>query len=78
MDRRPRVSVHVDVDLWDPATFASGIPYEEFAVLRSEAPIAWHEEHPRREGGRSGPGFWCVTTHADVQTVSTQPDIYLS
>jgi len=78
MDKRPLVRDHVDVDLWDPATFAAGIPYDDFAVLRAEAPVAWHEEHPRREGGRSGPGFWCITTHADIQTVSSQPEVFSS
>ena len=78
MTRRPLVQDHVDVNLWDPATFAAGIPYEAFATLRKEAPVAFHAEPPRREGGREGPGFWCITTHADVTAVSTNPGTFSS
>jgi cytochrome P450 len=42
------------------------------------APVAWHEEAPRRPGGRSGPGFWCVTRHADIHAVSVDTDTYSS
>jgi cytochrome P450 len=76
--RGPLVHDHVDVDLWDPATFAAGMPDDAFAVLRRDAPVAWHPEKPRREGGHSGPGFWCITTHADIQTVSMKPEVFSS
>ncbi len=76
--RWPLVSDHVDVDLWDPATFAAAMPDEAFGLLRGDAPVAWHNERPRREGGHAGPGFWCITTHADIQTVSMQPDVFSS
>ncbi len=78
MSRRPLVQDHVDVNLWDPATFAAGIPYDAFATLRSEAPVAFHPEPSRREGGREGPGFWCLTRHADVHAVSTDPETFSS
>lgn len=68
----------MDVDLWNPATFRHGPPYDAFTTLRREAPVAWHPEPPRREGGRPGPGFWCVTRHADVQTVSKDPATFSS
>jgi cytochrome P450 len=76
--RRPLVHDHVDVDLWDSATFAASMPDDAFVVLRRDAPVAWHPEKPRREGGHSGPGFWCITTHADIQTVSMQPELFSS
>ncbi len=76
--RAPAAADHIDVDLWDPATFRDGPPYEAFAALRERAPVAWHRERPRREGHAEGPGFWCVTTHADVHDVSTNPDIFSS
>ncbi len=77
-DRFPRVADHVDVDLWDPANFAAGMPDDAFTTLRRDAPVAWHDERPRREGGHAGPGFWCITTHADVQAVSMQPETFSS
>ncbi len=75
---RPLVHDHVDVNLWDPATFAAGIPYEAFATLRREAPVAFHPEPARREGGKTGPGFWCITSHEDIKTVSTDPETFSS
>lgn len=75
---RPLVADHVDVDLFDPATFAAGVPHEAFARLRSTAPVAFHTEGPKRTGGRPGPGFWCVTTHRHVHEVSTRPEVFSS
>ena len=40
--------------------------------------MAFHPERPRREGGKEGPGFWCITRHHDVQTVSKDPDTFSS
>lgn len=77
-DRRPFAPDYIDVDLWSPATFKGGPPYRAFATLRREAPVAWHPEPPRRAGGRPGPGFWCVTKHTDILTVSTDPETYSS
>jgi hypothetical protein len=34
-----------------------------FAVLRREAPVYRHAE-------ADGPGFWCITKHADVRYCS--------
>jgi len=49
--------------LADPDFFAAGPPYELFAQLRSEEPVAWTPE-------ADGPGFWSVTRHADIVSVS--------
>ncbi len=76
--RGPYAPDYIDVDLWSPATFASGPPYDAFRTLRTEAPVAWHPEPPRRAGGKEGPGFWCVTTHADITAVSVDPGTYSS
>ena len=78
MQRGPLVADHTDVNLWDPATFAAGIPYDAFATLRIDAPVAWHTEPARREGGREGPGFWCITRHEDIKYVSTNPQLFSS
>jgi cytochrome P450 len=75
---RPLARDHIDVDLFDPALFARGIPYDAFAVLREHAPVAFHEERPRRAGGRPGPGFWCLTRHADVHFASCHPELFSS
>jgi len=48
--------------LTDPALYA-GDPFPLYARLRSEAPVAWNNEA----------GFWAVTTHAAVQSISTDP-----
>ncbi len=77
-DRRPYAPDYIDVDLWSPATFAAGPPYDAFAALRDRAPVAWHPEPARRSGGQPGPGFWCVTTHADITAVSVDPGTYSS
>ncbi|HET9772434.1 MAG TPA: cytochrome P450, partial [Acidimicrobiia bacterium] len=57
--------------LGDPDTYATAMPYETFARLRREAPVAWIDEPARPEHGvEAGPGFWAVTRHADVDAVS--------
>lgn len=60
-----------DVNLYDPDVFAAGVPHDMFRVLRSEDPVHWHDEP-------GGPGFWCVTKHADVRHVSRNPEIFSS
>jgi cytochrome P450 len=57
--------------LGEPDTYAEAMPYETFARLRREAPVAWVDEPARPERDvEAGPGFWAVTRHADVDTVS--------
>ena len=51
-----------DIDLLED-TWAQGVPHDQFAVLRREAPVFWHE-HPNAQG------FWAVTKHADVKAIS--------
>ncbi|MFZ0626075.1 MAG: cytochrome P450 [Acidimicrobiia bacterium] len=65
---RPSVSI----DLTDPDLWQRGIPHEELARLRRDAPVAW-AEHPRGQRG-----FWVVTRHADVVAVSRDPTTYTS
>ena len=57
--------------LWDPDTFTTGFPHEQFAWLRANDPLHWHEEP-------DGPGFWTVTTYADVRQISRHPDLFSS
>jgi len=52
-----------DVDLFDPDTYAQGIPYDVFALLRHEAPVF-------RQLRAGLPPFWAVTRYHDVVKVS--------
>jgi hypothetical protein len=47
------------VDLTDLDMWALGVPYEQFARLRSDAPVAWSEEPD------GGPGFWSVLCYVN-------------
>jgi cholest-4-en-3-one 26-monooxygenase len=58
------------VDLLED-TWAEGVPHEAFELLRREAPVFWHPEP-------EGPGFWALTRHADVVTVSRDPATFSS
>ena len=65
--------------LGDPDTYAKAMPYETFALLRREAPVAWIDEPARPEHGvEAGPGFWAVTRHADVDRVVRRPAVFSS
>lgn len=48
-----------DLDVW-----AARVPYDEFARLRKEAPIAWFDEEPPNHG------FWSVHRYADIVEIS--------
>jgi cytochrome P450 len=70
--------------LFDPATYADGVPHAEFARRRREAPVAWVREKPliRRSGARSvavrGTGYWAVTRHATIAAVSKRREVFSS
>jgi cytochrome P450 len=67
--RRKEVDVTKDafsiggVDLADPSTYESGVPYEAFRELRRRAPVAWHPY-------KDGPGFLALTGYEEIQAVS--------
>jgi cytochrome P450 len=63
--------------VFDPRTYATGVPHEAFAVLRREAPVVFVEE-PALLGWPAGPGFWAVFRHADVRSVLRQPERFSS
>jgi cytochrome P450 len=52
------------VDLTDLDMWARGVPYHEFARLRRESPVAWHDE------AAPNSGFWSVTGYQDIVTAS--------
>jgi cholest-4-en-3-one 26-monooxygenase len=51
-----------DIDLL-ASTWGRGVPHDQFDRLRRDAPVFWHPE-------RDDTGFWAITKHADVRTVS--------
>lgn len=60
------------IDLSDAGIWQRGVPAEEFARLRREAPVAWNERH---DGHR---GFWAVTGYDEVVAVSRDTDAFSS
>ncbi len=72
-DEQGRKRCPVDLDLIDPDTFESGVPFDFFAQVRDEAPVFWHDQ----PGGFGG-GFWVVSRYADVQEVSRTPEVFSS
>lgn len=59
------------IDLLDPASFAHGHPHDQYAWLRDNAPVYWHEEP-------EGPGFWALTRWQDVDAVGRDPETFSS
>jgi cholest-4-en-3-one 26-monooxygenase len=60
------------IDILDPDLFVQrGYPHDEWALLRSQAPVFYYERPAVRP-------FWAVTKHADIITVSRQPDLFRS
>ncbi len=61
-----------DINLISPETFAAtGHPWEQYAWLRKNAPVYWHDEP-------NGPGFWAITKYEDVRTISRLPKVFSS
>lgn len=49
------------------------------ARLHAEAPLDWFEEPmPDNPYLQAGPGYWCVTRHEDISTISRNPEVYSS
>ena len=59
--------------LSNPTLFAEGQPFELFARLRREAPVAWQTEVVPGE-----PGFWALTRYDDVMRVDGDPETFSS
>jgi cytochrome P450 len=52
--------------------FMQGQPFDIYARLRAEAPVAWQRE------GNNGPGFWALTQYNDVMRVDGDPKTFSS
>lgn len=59
-------------DLSDLDLFAGGAPWEAFARLRRDAPVAWNPEAPPNHG------FWSVSRHRDIVAVLRDEDAFSS
>jgi cholest-4-en-3-one 26-monooxygenase len=70
MDPAREPEVDID-DLTSPDTFVTGVPYDLFAQLRRDAPVA-------RTCGLDGQSFWSVTRYEDVVRISRDPKTFSS
>ena len=60
------------VDLVTPELWEERVLHDEFALLRREDPVHWHEERAPNHG------FWAITKHEDVVAVSKNPQVFSS
>ncbi|MGV9802210.1 cytochrome P450, partial [Mycobacterium sp. NPDC003449] len=72
---------HDPIDISSKAFWSTTAAEREtsFAQLRTQRPVSWHrpvEETLIPDPG--DPGFWAVTRHADIVTVSRDSETYLS
>ncbi len=60
-----------DVNIYDPAQYASAVPHDKFTRLRASSPIFFQEES-------NGPGYWAIMKHADISYISKNPQLFSS
>ncbi|GAB3212736.1 cytochrome P450 [Nocardia tengchongensis] len=75
VDTAARPGVPDGFDVTDPEIWAKRVPAEELAELRKTAPIWWNPKSPE-VGGFTDDGFWVLSKHADVKTVSRRDDVF--
>ncbi|MGW4529853.1 cytochrome P450 [Nocardia sp. NPDC004340] len=75
VDTAARPGVPDGFDVTDPEIWAKRVPAEELAELRRTAPIWWNPKSPE-VGGFTDDGFWVLSKHADVKTVSRRDDVF--
>jgi cholest-4-en-3-one 26-monooxygenase len=64
--------VDAAIDVYSADAYADGVPFASFAALRRAEGLYRHPDPEVPEG------FWAVTRHADVVTVSRNPEIFSS
>jgi cholest-4-en-3-one 26-monooxygenase len=60
-------------DFTDPDVNQKAIPHDQFRAARKNSPIVWVEQPWEQRSGfaeESGTGYWAVTRHEDVSTIS--------
>ena len=69
----PKTYPEIEPDaLCNVELFLQGQPFDTYARLRAEAPVAWQRE------GHNGPGFWALTQYSDVMRVDGDPKTFSS
>ncbi|WP_412543087.1 cytochrome P450 [Longispora sp. K20-0274] len=63
--------------VFDPDTYARGVPHDALARLREQESLTWVDE-PAVGHWPAGPGFWAVWRYADVRAVLRDPATYSS
>lgn len=63
--------------VFDPATYARGVPHDLYRELRDRAPVCRVPEPPVGDWP-AGPGYWAVFRHADVKHVLRTPEVFSS
>ncbi|WP_007026344.1 cytochrome P450 [Saccharomonospora iraqiensis] len=64
-------------DFTDPDLYAERLPLEELALLRRTAPVWWNPQ-PYNVAGFQDEGYWVVTRHEDVKTISKDAQTFSS
>ncbi|MGR8918443.1 MAG: cytochrome P450 [Gammaproteobacteria bacterium] len=59
------------LDIHRPSRYARGFPWQEWDLLREQAPVFWYERDDIEP-------FWAVTRYEDVMEVSGHPDIFIN
>ena len=60
------------IDLVTPELYSTrGYPWEEWALLRREAPVYWYEQPDVTP-------FWAITKYDDIQQISRDPETFIS
>lgn len=57
-------------DLMNPESYAEGVPFDDLKTLRSEHPVAKHED------STYGVDFWAITKREDLDYVSKNPKLF--
>jgi cytochrome P450 len=67
-----KISVTDGLELIDPHGYATrGAPHDRWSVLREKSPVHYCEP-PKY------PPFWAITRHADICSISKNPDVFLN
>ena len=62
-------------DLTDAALYGDGFPHKVFTAIRRHEPVRW-QAFPEGFPGDHDEGFWVLSKHEDVQTVSRNPELF--
>lgn len=60
-----------EVDVYDTRQYVTGVPHEQFELLRREDPVHWQEIPGER-------GYWVITKHEDLCWASRNPQLFSS